>query len=95
MREQAEHVGTQIVSDIIASVDLSRRPFIAIGESGAEYEADTLVIADANRAVGFLLRVRIGEEFAKLLEKVAEIQKVDRRNADGLQGHRRRHRGAS
>lgn len=45
MREQAEHVGTQIVSDIIASVDLSRRPFIAIGESGAEYEADTLVIA--------------------------------------------------
>ena len=45
MREQAEYVGTQIISDIIASVDLSSRPFIAIGESGAEYEADTLVIA--------------------------------------------------
>lgn len=45
MREQAEHVGTRIVADIIASVDLSKRPFVAVGESGAEYEADTLVIA--------------------------------------------------
>ena len=45
MREQAEHVGTRIVADIIASVDLSQRPFVAVGESGAEYEADTLVIA--------------------------------------------------
>ena len=45
MRQQAEHVGTEIVADIIASVDLSRRPFIAVGESGREYAAETLVIA--------------------------------------------------
>jgi thioredoxin reductase (NADPH) len=45
MREQAAHVGTTLVSDIIASVDLSRRPFVAVGDGGTLYEADTIVIA--------------------------------------------------
>jgi len=45
MRAQAEHVGTELVSDIIASVDLSRRPFVAVADSGTVFEADTLVIA--------------------------------------------------
>ena len=44
-RAQAEHVGTEIVSDIIASVDLSRRPFVAVADSGTVFEADTVVIA--------------------------------------------------
>jgi thioredoxin reductase (NADPH) len=45
MRTQAEHVGTEILSDIIASVDLSRRPFLAVADSGTVIEADTLIIA--------------------------------------------------
>src|SRR3979490_3370449 len=45
MEKQAAHVGTQIVDDHIASVDLSKRPFSAIGESGDTYTADALVIA--------------------------------------------------
>jgi thioredoxin reductase (NADPH) len=50
MQAQAEHVGVEIVSDYIQSVDLSRRPFVAIGDSGAEYHGDTLVIATGAQA---------------------------------------------
>ena len=45
MRAQAEHVGTKMIDDIIASVDLSSRPFKLKGDSGADYTADTLIIA--------------------------------------------------
>jgi thioredoxin reductase (NADPH) len=45
MEKQAEHVGTQIIHDHIASIDLSKRPFVAKGESGDDYVADTVVIA--------------------------------------------------
>jgi len=45
MEEQARAVGTEIISDIIASVDLSRRPFVAVADSGTVWHADTLVIA--------------------------------------------------
>src|SRR5579862_9638733 len=45
MRAQAEHVGTKMIDDIIASVDLSSRPFKLKGDSGTEYTADTLIIA--------------------------------------------------
>ncbi|MDE3015531.1 MAG: thioredoxin-disulfide reductase [Pseudomonadota bacterium] len=45
MEKQALHVGTQIIDDHIARVDLSKRPFTAVGESGDTYTADTLVIA--------------------------------------------------
>ena len=50
MAAQAEHVGASIVSDIIAEVDLSHRPFVAIGDSGTRYTADTLVIATGAQA---------------------------------------------
>jgi thioredoxin reductase (NADPH) len=50
MREQAEHVGTRIQYDLITSVDLSRRPFRAIGDSGDTYEAEALVIATGAQA---------------------------------------------
>ncbi len=45
MRAQAEHVGTEIISDIIASVDFSKRPFVAVGDGGTVFHADTVVIA--------------------------------------------------
>lgn len=45
MEKQAEHVGTKIISDHILSVDLSKRPFVAVGDSGDTYIAETLVIA--------------------------------------------------
>jgi thioredoxin reductase (NADPH) len=50
MQAQAEHVGTKIVWDHIAAVDLSRRPFRLTGDSGAQYVADALVIATGAQA---------------------------------------------
>jgi thioredoxin reductase (NADPH) len=45
MQQQAEHVGTRLIQDTIVSVDLSRRPFLAVGDSGDHYTGDTLIIA--------------------------------------------------
>jgi len=45
MQAQAEHVGTTFLYDTIVSVDLSRRPFVAVGDSGDTYSGDTLIIA--------------------------------------------------
>src|SRR3569833_2065024 len=45
MQAQAEHLGTKMVQDTIASVDLERRPFTQKGDSGTTYTADTLIIA--------------------------------------------------
>ncbi|PKU23959.1 thioredoxin-disulfide reductase [Telmatospirillum siberiense] len=45
MQAQAEHVGTQFLHDTIVSIDLSKRPFVAIGDSGDTYSGDTLIIA--------------------------------------------------
>lgn len=50
MAGQAEQVGTKLISDIITSVDLSKRPFVAIGDSGTEYIGETLVIATGAQA---------------------------------------------
>src|SRR5438552_13066615 len=50
MQRQAEHVGTRIILDQIVSVDLARRPFAAIGDSGDRYIAETLVIATGAQA---------------------------------------------
>ena len=50
MAAQAEHVGAELISDTIVSVDLSKRPFVAIGDSGVEYHGDTLVIATGAQA---------------------------------------------
>src|ERR671910_1872786 len=41
MQAQAEHVGTKMVWDHISEVDVSRRPFRLIGDSGDVYQADT------------------------------------------------------
>jgi len=45
MEKQAAHVGTQLVDDMIQSVDFSKRPFVCVGESGDTYTADSVVIA--------------------------------------------------
>ena len=50
MRLQAEHVGAKIVHDLITEVDLERRPFRLVGDSGAEYTCDALVIATGAQA---------------------------------------------
>ena len=50
MRAQAEHVGAQMVYDMIAQVDLSRRPFCLTGDGGTVYTGDTLVIATGAQA---------------------------------------------
>ena len=50
MREQAEHVGTQLISDHIVEADLSTRPFRLVGDGGDTYLADTLVIATGAQA---------------------------------------------
>ena len=45
MQKQAEHVGTELFFDTIVEVDLGRRPFVCIGDSGDRYEADALIIS--------------------------------------------------
>ena len=50
MQRQAEHVGTRLMFDIITEVDLSRRPFVAKGDSGDTYVGETLVIATGAQA---------------------------------------------
>jgi len=45
MQRQAKHLGTRFVSDMIASVDLTRRPFTLTGDGGDIYTCDTLIIA--------------------------------------------------
>ncbi len=50
MQRQAEHVGTRVILDMIESVDLGRRPFVATGDSGDVYVGDTLVLATGAQA---------------------------------------------
>src|SRR5258707_5815765 len=44
MKAQAEHVGTEIIFDVITDIDLSQRPFTAIGDLGAIYRGDTVIV---------------------------------------------------
>lgn len=50
MKLQAEHVGTQMVNDVIVEVDFSRRPFVAKGDSGDTYLAEVVIIATGAQA---------------------------------------------
>jgi len=45
MQAQAAHLGTNFVQDMIAAVDLTRRPFRLTGDSGTLYTCDALIIA--------------------------------------------------
>ncbi|SNS49792.1 thioredoxin-disulfide reductase [Tropicimonas sediminicola] len=50
MEEHARAVGTEIIGDHIASIDLSRRPFTAQGDSGTTYTADAVILATGAQA---------------------------------------------
>ncbi len=50
MRAQAEHVGCEVIADIAVSVDLSRRPFEVICDSGQTWLTETLIIATGAEA---------------------------------------------
>ena len=50
MKSQAEAVGTKMINDLIVDVDLSRRPFRCIGDSGDIYTGDVVIIATGAQA---------------------------------------------
>ena len=50
MRGQAEHVGTEIIEDIVVSCDLSQRPFRLRLDSGTELLAETVIISTGAQA---------------------------------------------
>lgn len=50
MLEHAKAMGAEIIGDYISSVDLSKRPFTAIGDSGMTYVADALILATGAQA---------------------------------------------
>jgi len=50
MEVQAKNVGTDIVDDMIKTVDLKSRPFSATSESGETYTADTIIISTGAQA---------------------------------------------
>lgn len=45
MQEQARALGTNFISETIAKVDLSRRPFTLLADGGDTYSCDALIIA--------------------------------------------------
>ncbi len=50
MEAHARAVGTEIIGDHIASIDLSKRPFTAAGDSGTTYTADAVILATGAQA---------------------------------------------
>ncbi len=50
MEAHARAMGAEIISDHIAKIDVSKRPFTAISDGGAVYTADAIVLATGARA---------------------------------------------
>jgi thioredoxin reductase (NADPH) len=50
MQAQAEHMGTEMISDVVLEADLSQRPFTLKLDSGAVIKAETLIIATGAQA---------------------------------------------
>ena len=50
MKDQAKAVGTDMIQDHIKKVDLSKKPFRAIGDSGQEYTGDSIIISTGAQA---------------------------------------------
>jgi thioredoxin reductase (NADPH) len=50
MKGQAKAVGTEMIQDHISKVDLSKKPFEAIGDSGQVYTADSFIISTGAQA---------------------------------------------
>jgi len=50
METHARVMGTEIIGDTILSLDLSHRPFTAVGDSGTTYTADAVILATGAQA---------------------------------------------
>ena len=50
MKAQAEHMGTEVISDTITEVKLKNSPIWLKGDSGTEYTCDALIIATGAQA---------------------------------------------
>ena len=50
MKNQARAVGTEMIQDHINKVDLSKKPFTAVGDNGQIYTADTIIISTGAQA---------------------------------------------
>jgi thioredoxin reductase (NADPH) len=50
MEAQARHVGTEIIYDLVTSVDFSRHPYRCQGDSGDVYLADSVIVATGAQA---------------------------------------------
>ena len=50
MQKQAEHVGTEVIHDIVVKADLSQRPFRLTLDSGTELLAETVIISTGAQA---------------------------------------------
>ena len=50
MKGQAKAVGTEMIQDHISKVDLKQKPFIAYGDSGQSYTADSIIISTGAQA---------------------------------------------
>ena len=50
MKGQAKAVGTEMIQDHISKVDLSKKPFEAIGDSGQIYTADSFIVSTGAQA---------------------------------------------
>src|ERR1700722_613569 len=50
MQKQAEHVGTELIHDLIVTADLSTRPFVCTGDSGDIFVAEAIAICTGAQA---------------------------------------------
>ena len=50
MEAHARAMGTEIIGDIIQKIDFDVRPFVAHGDSGTTYTADSIILATGARA---------------------------------------------
>ncbi len=50
MTEQAARVGAELVQDVVTSVALAGPPFVAVGDGGARYSGDSLIVATGAQA---------------------------------------------
>jgi thioredoxin reductase (NADPH) len=50
MEKHARDMGTEIIGDLITSLDMSKRPFTAQSDSGTVYTADAVILATGARA---------------------------------------------
>jgi len=50
MEAHAKQMGCEIIGDIITELDVDSRPFVAKGDSGTTYTADSVILATGARA---------------------------------------------